>query len=56
MNDKLLWNPLEQAKIEKFSDNFEKYLVDESDEMVKTNPFRQLFLDIISLKEYKCKE
>lgn len=52
----MLWNPLDQTKISKFSLNFDQYLINENDERVKTNPNRQLFQDMIALKEYRSED
>lgn len=53
-DDKLTWNTLDSNKINTFTNNFEKYIINESDERVKDNQTRKLYLELLKYKEVKA--
>jgi hypothetical protein len=54
--DEKIWQPLEYYKISNFSTGSDSFLLNESDERVKDNLFKKIYLELTKLREGKiCK-
>jgi hypothetical protein len=52
-DEQYIWNPLQKYKILNFSIYYEKFLINESDEKIKDNPYRKLYLELLKFREHK---
>lgn len=52
-DEQYIWNPLQKYKIINFSINYENFLIKETDERVKENPLRKLYIELLKFKEHK---
>jgi 5S rRNA maturation endonuclease (ribonuclease M5) len=56
VNEKLLWNPLDKAKINRFNFSYQKLLMNDNDERIKDDFFIKLNKELLKYKDQKSFE